>query len=450
MRQLKVIWRFIRARFNLKEDQDNVQEVMASIRKGIVFQGTNLWTLVFAIVVASVGLNVNSTAVVIGAMLISPLMGPIMGVGLGVGIYDFELIKHAAKNLAIMVLASVVTSMVYFLISPLKIDQPELLARTTPSIWDVLLAFSGGMAGIIAATRLEKGTVVAGVAIATALMPPLCTAGYGLAIGNFYYALGALYLFSINAVFISFSALLVVRILRFPKQEFVSAAVETRVRRNVAAIVLVTLVPSVFFAFHIVKKTIFEQRVDVFVQKLGAEDLLHVIRMEKKYNRKGSTIRLETLDGPIDSLTRKRLNVRLLDAGLNEVHLEVEPFGTGHNLVDPKVLRFNILEDLYQRNETTLQARAARIDTLERALARYQRVESEVSAVARELKALQPGIQEFTLNSNIYYNYKNAQPDTIPVAYLRFERPLQRDAMDRIYDWLKARIASDTLILIKQ
>jgi len=203
-------------RFSLKADQADPADIDRSIRDGVVFKGTNLWVLMMAILIASIGLNVNSTAVIIGAMLISPLMGPIMGIGYGAGIYDFDLIKRGLKNLGIAAFISLLTSTLYFLASPLSEAQSELLARTTPTIWDVLIALFGGLAGIIATTRKEKTIVIPGVAIATALMPPLCTAGYGIATGSAHYFFGAFYLFFINCVFIAFSTLLVVASMRLP------------------------------------------------------------------------------------------------------------------------------------------------------------------------------------------------------------------------------------------
>jgi uncharacterized hydrophobic protein (TIGR00271 family) len=201
----------IRERINLTDDKADDAVIDERIRGEIHMKGANLWILMFAIFVASIGLNVNSTAVIIGAMLISPLMGPIMGIGYGAGINDFALIRQSFKNLAIATFIGLLTSTLYFLISPLDTAQSELLARTTPTAWDVLIELFGGLAGIVAATRKEKSNVIPGVAIATALMPPLCTAGFGLATGHWNYFLGAFYLYTINFVFIALSAFLIVR-----------------------------------------------------------------------------------------------------------------------------------------------------------------------------------------------------------------------------------------------
>ena len=215
-RILALLFVFIKDRFNLSHDQEDCQSTIMAIEKGVDFRGINVWTLVFAIFIASIGLNVNSTAVIIGAMLISPLMGPIMGLGLSVGINDFTLLKKSLRNMIIAVVISIVTSTIYFYISPLNDAQSELLSRTTPTIYDVLIALFGGFAGIVAGSSKEKGTVIPGVAIATALMPPLCTAGFGIATGHLYYFVGAAYLFFINAVMISLSTFLFVRFLKFP------------------------------------------------------------------------------------------------------------------------------------------------------------------------------------------------------------------------------------------
>lgn len=217
---------------SLKEDKADDDEIDQGIRNGINMRGSNLWVLMFAIFIAAIGLNVNSTAVVIGAMLISPLMGPIMGIGYGVGIYDFPLIRAALKNLTVAAVASLLTSTVYFALSPLTQAQTELLARTTPTIWDVLIALFGGLAGIVGATRREKTNVIPGVAIATALMPPLCTAGYGIANGNWAYFGGAFYLFTINCVFIALSSAVVVRAFHVKQKLFVDEKTHSIVNKT--------------------------------------------------------------------------------------------------------------------------------------------------------------------------------------------------------------------------
>ena len=243
-RDLLHVWRIIKKflddLFNLHEDKEREETTIAEVRKNVEFRGTNLYILIFAIFIASIGLNVNSTAVIIGAMLISPLMGPIIGIGVGAGINDIGLIRKALKNLGIAVLISVITSTVYFYLTPLHEAQSELLARTYPTLWDVLIAFFGGLTGIVAGSRKEKSNAIPGVAIATALMPPLCTAGYGLANGNLFYFVGAFYLFFINSVFITVSTFLIVRFLKYPKHQFETPKREKQVKRYILIFVLIS------------------------------------------------------------------------------------------------------------------------------------------------------------------------------------------------------------------
>ena len=265
-------WERVKEYFNLQPDKEDEQQTIAQISSSVAFRGANLWVLIFAILIASLGLNVNSTAVIIGAMLISPLMGPIIGMGLAVGINDLDLLRRSAKHFGVATLISVLTAMCYFLISPLGDAQSELLARTSPTLYDVLIAFCGGAAGIIALTTRGKGNVIPGVAIATALMPPLCTAGYGLATGHWLYFLGAFYLFFINTVFICLATFLGVRLLKFHQREFVSPARAHKARNIITAIVLATMIPAAIMTINIVEKSIFGRDIKHFVDNELTQD----------------------------------------------------------------------------------------------------------------------------------------------------------------------------------
>lgn len=258
--------KYIKQYFNLLHDKEDEQEVIEQVRGSIVFRGTNLWILIFAILIASLGLNVNSTAVIIGAMLVSPLMGPIIGMGLAVGISDFELLKQSLKNYGVATLISVVTATVYFFISPLSEAQSELLARTSPSLYDVLIAFCGGAAGVLALTCKSKGQVIPGVAIATALMPPLCTAGYGLATAQWSYFFGAFYLFFINTVFIATATFLGSKLLRFHPVQSINPDTNRRGRRVIYTIVFLTLIPAAIMTVSIVQKNVFQRNMHSFVR----------------------------------------------------------------------------------------------------------------------------------------------------------------------------------------
>jgi uncharacterized hydrophobic protein (TIGR00271 family) len=251
--------------FRLNNEKENHQTVIDSIDSGVVFKGTNLWILVFAIFIASLGLNVNSTAVIIGAMLVSPLMGPIMGLGLGLAINDLSLLKKALLNYLFAAGVGLATSTIYFLLSPINDAHSEILARTAPNIYDVLIALFGGLAGILATSSKQKGNVIPGVAIATALMPPLCTAGYGLATLQFYYFFGALYLFLINTVFIALSTLITLRFLEYPYKQLPNRKDEIKANRFVGVLVTLTLLPSIYFGYTLVQENEFKLKVNDFI-----------------------------------------------------------------------------------------------------------------------------------------------------------------------------------------
>lgn len=253
------------SKFNLNNEKEDHQSIITTIDNGVVFRGTNLWILIFAIFVASLGLNVNSTAVIIGAMLISPLMGPIMGIGLGMGINDVVLLKKALTNYFIATIAALITSTIFFLISPLNDAHSEILARTSPSIYDVLIALFGGFAGIIATSSKQKGNVIPGVAIATALMPPLCTAGYGLATFQFSFFFGAFYLFIINTVFIALATFIISRLLKFPYKHLHNERSDKRAKRIVWSVVIITLVPSIYLGYDLVQQDRFNKNANTFI-----------------------------------------------------------------------------------------------------------------------------------------------------------------------------------------
>ena len=248
--------KFFNEYLDLNRSKEDEQLTVDAIRSGVEFKGTNLWVLIFATFIASLGLNVNSTAVIIGAMLISPLMGPIMGVGLSIGLNDFELMKRSLKSYLVATLFSVTTATIYFAFTPLDEVQSELLARTSPTIYDVFIALVGGLAGIVALATKEKGNVIPGVAIATALMPPLCTAGFGIATGNLLYFLGAFYLYFINSVFISLATYIGVRVMHFQRKQFVDKAREKLVKRYIIWITIGTMCPAICQPFYCGRVTV--------------------------------------------------------------------------------------------------------------------------------------------------------------------------------------------------
>ena len=296
---------------SLHQGEEKRESVLENIKQSISFRGANLWILACAIVIASVGLNVNSTAVVIGAMLISPLMGPIVGAGFALAVFDFELLKRCGKNLLIATIVSLVVSAIYFFISPFKDAQPELLARISPTIYDVLIAFFGGLVGVIALTRVEKGNPIPGVAIATALMPPLCTAGYGLAMGNYSYFFGAFYLYSINCFFICIATYFIVRYLKYTPVQFKNIRFEKQIRYGISFLLLLMIVPSFYLAYNLLKEKQFNDNVSKFIENEFTANGYTIIFKEIKYNTSPKKIELAFLSKRFSNEEEKQLNHRL-------------------------------------------------------------------------------------------------------------------------------------------
>lgn len=307
--------------FNVHDEVDKVGAA-ETIRKDIVFRGFNIWILILSILICSIGLNLNSTAVIIGAMLISPLMGPITGIGFAVGTFDRDLLFLALKNFSIAVVISVLASFVFFYFALIGFDHSELDSRISPGVLDLFVAIFGGFAGILAGTRGSKTNVIPGVAIATALMPPLCTAGYGLANGDMTYFLGAAYLFFINSVFISLSALLVVRYLRFPIASYINPKVKRRTKTLIVVFVIIVAIPSVIIYSKALRESIFHTEARNFINNHINDDTHSAINPQLSYNDSISEIKLyvygaEYTQREKDSLTLLMANYRLHNAVLD-------------------------------------------------------------------------------------------------------------------------------------
>ena len=434
---------FLRSRFDLSADKASEEEVVDNIRKGVEFKGTNLWVLIFATFVASLGLNVNSTAVIIGAMLISPLMGPIMGMGLSVGINDFELLKRSLRNFGFMVLASIFTSTLYFFISPLSGAQSELLARTTPTTYDVLIAFFGGLAGIVAQSRKDRtSTVIPGVAIATALMPPLCTAGFGLATLQFKYFIGAFYLFFINTVFIAIATFIVVRFLHDSKKEFVDKNREMRVRRSILLIVLVTIIPSVVIGYRIVKRSLFENDVKRYVNTVFQFPKTKVIEHTGIYRPDNgeSYVEIYLIGEPISDEMIENARLQMPQYNLRDVRLVVRQSGETDNL------NFSTLQTGYQE---LLSEKNIRIRELETKLSAFATDTLAVRDITVEMRTLVPDLHDVTLSKAVRYNTDKTPADTLVlcVMHLNKGKKLAAGERERIEQWLRVRTKTDSLKL---
>lgn len=440
---------FIRDRFNLSHEQEDFKSTITSIEKGVDFRGINVWTLIFAIFIASIGLNVNSTAVIIGAMLISPLMGPIMGLGLSVGINDFTLLKKSLRNMSIAVVISIITSALYFFISPLSEAQSELLSRTTPTIYDVLIALFGGFAGIVASSTKEKGTVIPGVAIATALMPPLCTAGFGIATGHFYYFIGAAYLFFINAVMISLSTFLFVRFLKFPLKQQVDKEHTAKVKRYIYIVVTITVLPSIYFAYQIVQQTIFKTNALNFLSKEFVFNQSQVISKTYTYNRNDSNqIEVLLAGKEIDYETITKLKKKLPDYSLNKVRLVVKQGFNNSSDVDISQLKSGIIEEIYHKNDLALADKDEQIKVLKKALIASKTISYPIKEITEEMNAINSKIWSASANQLVYYDLDSKKMDTTITVNLRLKSKLNNTEYKTVQNWLSKRLKNEKLKVI--
>ena len=433
--------------FDVRQEKEDEQETIDSIKKGVEFKGTNLWVLIFATFIASLGLNTNSTAVIIGAMLISPLMGPIMGFGLGLGISDFELIKRSFRNFAIATVFSVITSSIYFLISPISEAQSELLARTQPTLYDVLIAFFGGLAGIVASSTESKGNVIPGVAIATALMPPLCTAGFGLATGNLYYFFGAFYLFFINSVFISLATYLVVRVLKYPKKVFLDKDHEKRVTRYVGIIVIFTIVPSLFLSYRLVKTTYFNQQVLNYVNTELAFPNTQILSKTITNTSDKKEIKVVLIGDNVSDSTIESARNRLPNYGLKDVSLVVQQ-GFSEQETDINKLKSLLMQDLYKNSEQVLRTQAMQIDSLQRELKSYHDDRLLAEQIKPEVKVLFPFVREISCTHTCLIPVDSDTQKPIMLIYVKSSEKISAENKRKLTEWLSARTQVKTIKLL--
>ena len=459
---VKSIATFLSELLDIRGETDKEQTI-ASIKGDIPFKGHTAWILICSIFVASVGLNANSTAVVIGAMLISPLMGPILGIGLSVAINDIDTIRKALVNFGVMILLSVLTAFLFFKFFPLQEESSELLARTKPDIRDVLIAFFGGAALIIA--RTKKGTiasVIFGVAIATALMPPLCTVGYGLSVATgedftkgIEYAGGAMYLFTINTIFIALATFLVLKILRFPMRKYANSQRRKRISQIATLLAIVAMIPAVMTFVSVLRESNFRNDAKKFIAKElnGLPNANYI----KKYATivynpdETSAIELTTFGtDEIDESTRAVLEQRFKDySSLNGVKLIV-------NQAKKRVVNnLEYMEELRSRDSLDLMTQRQKITFLEakvQELSRLERTQIPFEALAKEVKINYEAIGQLSYSSLITSDFKKI--DTLAVFEAKWIDSLSDDksiAKDKIKlaQWLKLKLKLDTL-LVKQ
>ncbi|HRX28526.1 MAG TPA: TIGR00341 family protein [Saprospiraceae bacterium] len=441
----KDFMKFLEDRFNLHEDKALEIETVNEIKRNVVFSGANLWILIFAIFIASVGLNVNSTAVVIGAMLISPLMGPIMGVGLGAGINDLELIFKSLKNLVLAAVISILTSALYFKLSPLTEAQSEILSRTSPTVFDVLIAFFGGLAGIVAASRTEKSNAIPGVAIATALMPPLCTAGYGLANGQLDFFYGALYLFFINSVFISISTYIIIRFLSFTKKEFLDHKKEKAVKRYIAAFAIITMIPSIYTAFKVANESIYiSNETSFYNNEIASLEDCVIISHELSYHPDSSTIKINLYGQGFDDNISRILQSKLSAYHLNNTKLLINKIGDQNigkddlRLLNTEI-KSDIMKDFYQLNQKEIEKKDSLIDSLKLSLSRTVTLQNRFSKLSKELNAINSNIKFSSFSKTTLDDSEGNEMDTILVAYLKTSQRLSDAEEEAIKRFISTR-----------
>ena len=437
----------IKAHFVIMQDMEDEQEIVKQITSGISFRGANLWVLIFAIFIASLGLNVNSTAVIIGAMLISPLMGPIIGMGLAMGINDLNLMRRAVKNFGVATLISVLTAMVYFLITPLGEAQSELLARASPTIYDVLIATFGGAAGILDLCTKGKGNVIPGVAIATALMPPLCTAGYGLATGHILYFLGAFYLFFINTVFISLATYAGVRLMHFHRLEFQNPALAKKAQRIVAGIAIVTMIPATIMTIGIVRRSIFDNKMNSFVKtelsQPGTQVLSSSIDEDKQ------VLNIVAVGRAISDSAEAAAKKRMEQYGLGKYSLNIIQ-GEGSDSIFMLNNQLKQISSNHDVERKKLVEMSAEIGELNKLLDSYTRYEDLTQEVSGELKALYPQVRTISISRVAQSNRDTTAVKRFVAAIISLDDKARISPADKVklHDWLQARIKADSLVVV--
>lgn len=441
----QTLWQIIKSYFNVLPYKDGEKYVIKQITNGINFQGSNLWILIFAVFIASLGLNVNSTAVIIGAMLISPLMGPIIGMGLAIGIADLDLFKQSIKNYLVSTFISVITATIYFTLSPITDAQSELLARTSPTLYDVLIALFGGAAGFLATSTKGRNNVVPGVAIATALMPPLCTAGYGLAVQNTSYFFGAFYLYFINTVFIAFTTCVGVRFLHFHRKQFINREQMRRVNLYIVSIIIITIIPASYMTWNIIKQSVFENNIENFVTKelnySGTNILSH------QYDLKTKTLHVVAVGNPISTDSIAKAQKAMANYQLDGYALKVIQGSNSDSLL---LLQHKNKGQLMvgEKNTTEWQELVYNNDVLKKELTSYTRYPVLANDMREELKIVCPSAKSIMLSKVSESFVDSTSIKSHIVAIVKTNKTLAKDNRKQLYDWLKVKVKSDSLELI--
>ena len=440
---------YLKDHVNMSGDIDHGNASL-SIRSNIAFKGPNVFILVCAIVIASVGLNVNSIPVIIGAMLISPVMGPIQGFGFGLGIQDNRLVRFSLENYGIMVAISIVASTLFFILSPLTLENPsELLARTNHTIYDVLIALFGGVAGMLETSRKERGTVIAGVAIATALMPPLCTIGYGISILNWTYIIGALYLFLINSIFIALAAFLTTRYLGFPVvNETEMDGIRQRLSRHAFALILVIMiVPSIFSAIRMVQQNNFSIHAEKVVARNKSIGKGFIYDYKTNTSVKPHTLDVYLAGETPSSEFRERFYRDAEEYGITRNQITFHEDATMNRDI---LSESDLIKGIYEHNARQVQELNDSIEKLEDRLRLYTSREMPVTDISKELFAQYPDITGLSLTKGPTVSNSGAEVTEQVVAVITAKETLDREMVSRLERWLKARLGTENVIILQK
>lgn len=427
---------YIISYFNLENELDDFDRIHESIKKDIVFKGTNLWILIFAIVVASVGLNMNSTAVIIGAMLISPLMGPINGMGYSIATYDMPLFRQSLKNFSFAVFASLAASTTYFFLSPISTAHSELLARTSPTIYDVLIALFGGLAGIVAISSKQKGNVIPGVAIATALMPPLCTAGYGLATSQFQFFFGAIYLFTINTVFIALSSVAIAQILKFPMSAEIAEVNRKKINSWISVVIVLVAFPSIYFGYNLVQNERFIQKSNEYIAKISLYEGNFLLKSD--INPKNKSIKLIYGGTSLNDLQKEKIILTGQDYLPEESEIKIE-----------QGLSFDA--SVIENDET--KNLKAEINRLNQKVRLNENVIDSLTAqgvmgqsILKEIQSLYPMIESCSYSKSPVYTENSEKNEIADVVVFQMKKgQLSAKEKERVRQWLSVKLSSDNV-----
>ena len=435
---IQKITTLVRETLNLNSHIDT-NSAERAIRNNIEFKGPNAWILAVAVIIASVGLNVNSIPVVIGAMLISPLMGPIFGLGLGLGVSDIQLMKSSGKNLLVMVCISLVVAFLYFIITPLSLSNPtELLARTSPTFYDVLIALFGGFAGILEQCRKDKGTVFSGVAIATALMPPLCTAGYGLACGEFSYFLGALYLFVINCTFIMLATYAGVKYFRFRPTEFQDETIGKRTKRLTSALIIIFIIPSIWSAVLLIRQNNFEVNATAFAEHRSTygKSILYDYKIGHSDN---TSVTLFFTGEELSERDKDELYSVAAEYDIKKEQIQIRDYA----LEDKSDM--NAFKDIYEKKESIISAKEQEIALLKNELDKIKSNELEYDKISKEIFSIKSSVSDVSISKGHVYNRDSTSRSDVISVIVSSVDSIDTGELEELREWLKVRMNTEVV-----